>query len=133
MPRIAIVADSSACLPAALIREYGIIVVPLAVHFNGEVYHDGEIGQGEFIERLRTSEHYPTTAAPAPGEFLDAFRRAREAGADGGPLPDAVVSLQRDVRFSCSSEGARGAEFPGFPVRMWAIPLESQRHQSTLL
>ena len=117
MPPIAIVADSSACLPAALIREYGIIVVPLAVHFNGEVYHDGEIGQAEFIERLRSSERYPTTAAPAPGEFLDAFARAREAGAD------AVLCLTLSSRYSGTyGSAAQAAEraaqkFPGYPVR----------------
>ena len=117
MPRIGIVADSSACLPAALIREYGIIVVPLAVHFNGEVYHDGEIDQGEFIERLRSSEHYPTTAAPAPGEFLDAFGRAREAGAD------AVLCLTLSSRYSGTHGSAAQAteraaqKFPGYPVR----------------
>lgn len=117
MPRIAIVADSSACLPAAIIREYGIVVVPLAVHFNGEVYHDGEIGQGEFIERLRTSDHYPTTAAPAPGEFLDAFRRAREAGAN------AALCLTLSSRYSGTYGSAAQArelaleKFTGFPVR----------------
>ena len=117
MPRIAIVADSSACLPAALILEYGIIVVPLAVHFNGEVYHDGEISPGEFIERLRTSDRYPTTAAPAPGEFLDAFARAREAGAD------AILCLTLSSRYSGTYGSAVQAteraahEFPGYPVR----------------
>ena len=116
MPRIAIVADSSACLPAALVREYGIIVVPLAVHFNGEVYHDGEIGRDEFIERLRTSDHYPTTAAPAPGEFLDAFGRARDAGAD------AVLCLTLSSRYSGTYDSAAQAreraaqKFPGYPV-----------------
>ena len=117
MPRIAIVADSSACLPAALIREYGIIVVPLAVHINGEVYHDGEIPPDEFTELLRTSERYPTTAAPAPGEFLDAFRRAREAGAD------AVLCLTLSSRYSGTYDSAAharelaGHKLPGFPLR----------------
>ncbi|HMF87425.1 MAG TPA: DegV family protein, partial [Gemmatimonadaceae bacterium] len=104
-------------MPAALIREYGIIVVPLAVHFNGEVYHDGEIGQGEFMERLRSSDQYPTTAAPAPGEFLDAFGRAREAGAD------AVLCLTLSSRYSGTYDSASHArelasqKFPGYRVR----------------
>src|SRR3990172_7680561 len=105
MPRIAIVTDSSACLPAALINEYSIIVVPLAVHFDGEVFHDGEIARSEFIERLRTSEHYPTTAAPAPGEFLDA-----------------VLCLTLSSRYSGTYGAAAQArelaaqKLPGFPV-----------------
>src|SRR3990172_2310632 len=116
MPRIAIVTDSSACLPAALINEYSIIVVPLAVHFDGEVFHDGEIARSEFIERLRTSEHSPTPAAPAPGEFLAAFRRAREAGAD------AVLCLTLSSRYSGTYGAAAQArelaaqKLPGFPV-----------------
>jgi fatty acid kinase fatty acid binding subunit len=94
MPQVAIVTDSSACLPADVICEYGIIVVPLAVHFDSEVIRDGEIPPDDFIQRLRTSERYPTTAAPAPGEFLDAFRTARAAGAR------AVLCLTLSSRYS---------------------------------
>jgi len=117
MPRIAIVADSSACLPAGLIREFGIVVVPLAIHFNGELYHDGDIAPDQFIERLRTSEHYPTTAAPAPGEFLDAFRRVQEAGASG------ALCLTLSSRYSGTYGSAAQArelaaqKSPDFPVR----------------
>ena len=118
MPRIAIVTDSSACLPAALLREYGIAVVPLAVNFKGEVYHDGEIAPDQFIQRLRASEDYPTTAAPAPGEFLDAFSRARQAGAE------AVLCLTLSSRYSGTFGSAAQAtelatqKLAGFPVRV---------------
>ncbi len=81
MPRVAIVTDSSACLPPELVEQYHIIVVPLAFLFDGELSHDGELSSHEFYERLKVARRFPSTTSPAPGEFLDAFRRAREEGA----------------------------------------------------
>jgi DegV family protein with EDD domain len=117
MPQVAIVTDSSACLPADVICEYGIIVVPLAVHFDSEVIRDGEITSEDFIQRLRTSERYPTTAAPAPGEFLDAFRGAQETGAK------AILCLTLSSRYSGTySSAVRARDFatqqlPGLAIR----------------
>src|SRR3989304_8391264 len=82
---IAIVTDSSACIPAELVRQNRISVVPLAILFGGAVFRDGELPSGEFYSRLRDTQERATTAAPAPGEFLEAFRRARDEGGGGGP------------------------------------------------
>ena len=81
MPEIAIVTDSSACLPADLVERYGVRIVPLALLFGGTVFRDGELSRDEFYARLRDPEQRATTAAPAPGEFLEAFRSARAGGA----------------------------------------------------
>src|SRR3990172_4306773 len=81
MPRVAIVTDSSACLPPELVERYHVIVVPLAFLFDGELSHDGELSSHEFYERLKAARRFPSTTSPAPGEFLDAFRRARCEGA----------------------------------------------------
>ena len=40
MPRVAIVTDSSACLPPQLVERYHVIVVPLAFLFDGELSHE---------------------------------------------------------------------------------------------
>src|SRR5712691_7139294 len=79
---IAVVTDSSACLPAELAAQHGISVVPLVVTIDGEQWRDGDMGGREFYDRLRSSRR-ATTAAPAPGEFLEAIRRARASGATG--------------------------------------------------
>jgi len=118
MPRIAIVTDSSACLPADLIERYSVRIVPLALLFGGTVFRDGELSRDEFYARLRDPEQRATTAAPAPGEFLEAFRAARAAGAS------AVLCLTLSSRYSGTHSSATNAahlaarELPGFEVRV---------------
>jgi len=118
MPAVAIVTDSSACLPAELVQQYGITIVPLAFLFGGEVYHDGDLTGSDFYDRLRDARRPLTTAAPAPGEYLEAFRRVREAGAT------AVLCLTLSSRYSgAHSSSVKAAEYagddlPGLQVRV---------------
>ncbi len=118
MPNIAIVTDSSACLPAEFVQQYRINVVPVALLFNGEVFHDGDLPSADFYARLRDPREHPTTAAPAPGEFLEAFRRASAEGSS------AALCLTLSSRYSGAHSSAVNAEqlaareLPGFPVRV---------------
>ena len=118
MHKIAIVTDSSACLPAEYIQRYRIAVVPLALLFDGNIYRDGELSNEEFYERLRDPHRHITTAAPAPGEFLKAFRQARGNGAS------AALCLTLSSRYSGTHSSAVNAqqlaarELPDFPVRI---------------
>jgi DegV family protein with EDD domain len=83
MTRIAVVTDSSAYLPEELVREYGIRVVPLNVHFNGAVYKDlVDITEDEFFRKLAAAPELPSTSQPSAGEFAEVFRAAAQ-GADG--------------------------------------------------
>jgi fatty acid kinase fatty acid binding subunit len=118
MPTVAIVTDSSACLPAELAERYGITIVPLAFLFGGDVYHDGDLPAAEFYDRLRDARQPLTTAAPAPGEYLEAFRRVRESGAT------AVLCLTLSSRYSgAHSSAVKAAEYaakdlPDLPLRV---------------
>src|SRR5439155_23893877 len=115
---VAVVADSSACLPPHLLQQHSITIVPLAFLLDGEVYHDGRLSSREFYQRLESARRPPTTTAPAPGEFLDAFRRARDDGAGG------VLCLTLSSAFSGTHSAALNAaelaasELPGLPVRV---------------
>ena len=83
MTRIAVVTDSSAYLPEELVREHGIHIIPLNVHFNGSVYKDlVEIREEEFFRRLAAASELPSTSQPSAGEFAEVFRQAAQ-GADG--------------------------------------------------
>ncbi len=116
-PQIAVVADSSSCLPPRLLHEYGIIVVPLSFSFDGEICRDGELSGAAFYERLNRSRRTPSTASPSPGEFLNAFRRARDSGRS------AVLCITLASTFSATFSSAERAqemaasEMPGFPIR----------------
>jgi DegV family protein with EDD domain len=76
MTKVAIVTDSSACLPADLVRANHVTIAPLAVLFDGALHHDGTLSGREFYDLLRAARDFPTTASPAPAAFLDAFREA---------------------------------------------------------
>ncbi len=116
MTGVAVVTDSSACLPSALIAADRITVVPLSVIIEGETYRDRALSTGDFYARLATSRRSPTTATPAPGEFLEAFHRARECGAN------AVLCLTLSAEFSGAFDSATNArrlaeqELPGLPI-----------------
>jgi DegV family protein with EDD domain len=76
---LAVVTDSSADLPDAILDRHRITLVPLQVVFGTTTFRDRlELKPEEFYRRLRTSQELPTTSQPAPADFIKAFRDARE-------------------------------------------------------
>jgi len=80
----AIVSDSGHNVPPALWRSDDYREVPFTINFgvDGSV-DDGVLGLDEFadlLDRYERGAGYPTTAAPAPGRFLEAFRRCLQEG-----------------------------------------------------
>ena len=76
---VKIVTDSMADLPASVVEELGITVIPINIHFGDEVYRDGiDITTEEFYEKLERSTTIPTTSAPSPGVFAAAYDRLAE-------------------------------------------------------
>ena len=76
MLRVALVTDSSACLTPQLATLYGIEVVPTEMVFGGRIYRDGVDEPRDFYQQLRQATKLPTTSAPAPSAFLEAYQRA---------------------------------------------------------
>ena len=73
----AVVADSTTALPSSITDGLPLFIVPFEVHHGGRVYHDGmDITPTEFYRLQAAEDPLPTTSAPQPGAFLDAFRRA---------------------------------------------------------
>lgn len=76
MRKVAVITDSTACLPADLTSRYGITVVPVELTHRGRVYRDGvDITPTEVYELLAREKTLPTTSAPPPGAYLEAFQR----------------------------------------------------------
>jgi hypothetical protein len=76
---LAVVTDSSADLPDAILDRHHIAMVPLQVVFGTSTFRDRvELRPEEFYRRLRTSAELPTTSQPTPADFIKAFRDARE-------------------------------------------------------
>jgi len=82
MPAISIVTDTDASLPAALAAEHQIRQVPIVVHFGSETFKTGEeIDDARLFDRINRENKLPTTAAPSPGQFVEAFQAAFDSGA----------------------------------------------------
>jgi DegV family protein with EDD domain len=71
---VAIVTDSTADLPAQLVKARGITVVPLTLNFEGRSLLDGvEIRTSEFYRRLPNATTHPTTSQPSAGRFAETY------------------------------------------------------------
>jgi len=80
----AIVADTGHNLPATILHDLELQEVPFTINFGvqGSV-DDGVLELEEFaglLDRYEKGAGYPTTAAPSPGRFAEAFRRCIAAG-----------------------------------------------------
>ena len=79
-----VVTDSSCDLPVDVADELGIDIIPLTIRFGDEEFVDrAELSTAEFWTRCVNSDTLPETAAPAPGQFEEAYRSAAAAGATG--------------------------------------------------
>lgn len=83
MSEIAIVTDTDSSLSPAMAEPYGIIQVPIIVHFGEESFKTGEeIDDTQTFQRVDREGELPSTSAPSPGDFADAYRLAFDRGAD---------------------------------------------------
>ena len=81
MEKIKIITDSTLDLPAELIREKNIEVLPLLINFGEESYLDGvEITTKEMIDKINATGVLPTTAQVTPNRFEETFKKYLDEG-----------------------------------------------------
>lgn len=78
---IALVTDSTGCLPEDLVRQHGIRVVRLHLLIDGAPRLEGvDVGEREVADTLRAHGRV-STSKPSAGEFLDAYEQLAAEGA----------------------------------------------------
>lgn len=83
MPNIAIVTDTDSSLPAEVAARHEIWQVPITIHFGEEMFRTGiDIDDARLFERVNREGRLPTTSAPSPGDFSQAYQAAFDGGAD---------------------------------------------------
>ena len=116
MPSVAIVTDSAADLPPEVAARLGISVVPLLVRFGTQEFRSGvDLSTADFWTRMLAPDApFPTTAAAAPGAFVDAFAAAFAAGAEA--VVCVTVGSRLSGTFASAEIGAR--QLPGREIHV---------------
>ena len=105
MSHVQLVTDTTACLPAALAEQAGVVVVPLHVTVSGRgTVEARETSPGEVAEILARGKQRVSTSRPSPGEFVEVYRAlaARTGCTD-------VVSVHLSSAVSGTVEAAEAA------------------------
>lgn len=108
--KLGIVTDSTADLPAYLVEQFDIRVVPSILVLEGKEYADGiSITREEFYARLPSLLTPPTTAAPSIGDFLTPYRSLFDLGCEH------ILSIHAASQLTTIINSARQAaqEFSG--------------------
>lgn len=83
MKKIAVITDTDSSLSKDTVAKFGIRQVPITVHFGEETLRTGlDIDDKLLFEKVDRLNKLPTTSAPSPGEFVEAYRAAFDDGAD---------------------------------------------------
>ena len=117
--RVAVVVDSSTCLPQDILQATGITVVPHQLIADERVYRDGiDLDTSSFYEMLKSNSAVITTSGPNPQAFLDAFEKVAKETRD-------ILCITLSPRFSpttydSANIAARMArdQSPGLEIRI---------------
>jgi len=104
MTRIAIVTDTDSTLPPGLTKENQVIQIPILIQFGEETFRTGiDIDDAATFARIDREGRLPTTTAPTPGQFLEAYKAAFDSGAE------AVICINISSEMSATFTSAQQA------------------------
>lgn len=81
--KITLITDTNASLPGNIIDKFEIIQVPINIQFAEEIFITGvNIDDSELFRMINERKVIPTTAAPAPSAFMNAYQIALDHGVE---------------------------------------------------
>lgn len=115
MSKIAIVTDSTATIPAELLKHYPVFVAPLQVIWDEKCYLDGiDIKPTEFYDRLSHSSTMPSTSQVTPANFMTVYE-------DLVRQDYQIISIHISQKLSGTLDSATQAkhQFPGARIELF--------------
>jgi DegV family protein with EDD domain len=116
MSKVAIVTDTISCLPADLVKEYGIRIIPTGLIMDGKRYRDSELSNEDFWKLFYATKTH-TTAAGSPADFEAVFRELSQITGD-------IVCINVSAKLSATcndavmAKEAVKAEKPGMNIEI---------------
>ncbi|UCH43057.1 MAG: DegV family protein [Dehalococcoidales bacterium] len=118
MKKVAVVADSIACLPPELVSEYQLQIIPINIQYEGKTYRNGkDLTPSQAYQMLERAPDRFASSPASPGEYVRAFRKASEYG-------ESVLCITLSSKLSTvynmaqlAKEEAR-RDFPQIPVEV---------------
>jgi uncharacterized protein len=109
--RVGIVTDSTCDLPAAMLEELRIGVVPVRVYFGSENYLDKvTITPSEFYARFSVTDVAPKTSQPPPADFTQVYENV---ATHAGSIVSVHLSSALSGTYQAAIVGARPVERTG--------------------
>ncbi len=110
---VRVITDSTCDLPASVVHELGIQVIPLYIHADGQDYLDGiDITREQFYARLPEFKESPRTAVPSMIKFRTLF----DALADEGATEVLAIHISRTLSAVIDVARSAAAETTSVPV-----------------
>jgi DegV family protein with EDD domain len=104
MSHTAIITDTDSNLPLEMAKKFNIVQVPILIQFGEETFRDTyDINNDTIFARIDKEGKLPTTAAPSPGQFAEAFKAAFTSGVDS------ILCLNISSEMSATYASARQA------------------------
>jgi DegV family protein with EDD domain len=115
MQKIQVITDSDSSISPEIAQKYGITLVPITIQFGEETFTTNvSIDDKLLFEKIDQLGKLPTTAAPSPAAFIQAFKEAFDAGAD--QILCICVSSKVSSTYESALLAAR--EFPEKSIRV---------------
>ncbi len=76
LPTVRIISDSACDLPAHMVREHDIELLPMMIRFGDQVFSEGvDLKPRQFYDLLTAKVHHPVTGPPGPEEIAALFSK----------------------------------------------------------
>ncbi len=118
MQKVAILADSIACLTPEMVSQYQLHIIPVNIHFDGRIYRDGvDITSTDAYRLLKKAPDHFASSPASVSEYVGAYRQA-STHAESILCITLSSSLSTLYNMACLAKREAEHEFPQVPIEV---------------